>query len=121
MLITIAFAAVFLAQQAADAPKLEVPVLKAGLGTCSADFTVNDQDGKPLYGAAVHVRVRYGVFGVKRSDLEVGTNSDGKARFEGLPVKAKPLTYDIQKDDKKATVEQDVSKNCEARYEVVLK
>ena len=119
--VTLIFATVLLTQQPADAPKLEVPVLKGGLGSCSADFTVKDQDGKPLYGAAVHVRVRYGVLGVKRADFEVGTNSDGKARFEGLPTKAKLLTYDIQKDGKKATAEQDVAKTCEARYDVVLK
>jgi len=39
--------------------------------------------------------------GVKRADLEIGTNSEGKARVEGLPRKARPLTYDIEKDGKK--------------------
>jgi len=66
----------------------EIPVLKANLGDCSADFLVRDADGKPVYNATVHVRVRYGAFSVKRSDLEIGTNADGKARIEGLPNKA---------------------------------
>jgi hypothetical protein len=99
----------------------EIATLKAGLGTCSADFTVSGADGKPVYAASVRVRVRYGMFGIKRADLEVGTNSDGKARIEGLPVKAKPLKYEIEKDGAKAAVDQDVARDCRAVYTVALK
>ncbi len=118
---TLALAAALLAQQPADPPKPEVPVLKAGLGPCSADFIVKDADGMPVYAAAVHVRVRYGVLGIKRSDLEVGTNSNGEARIEGLPEKAKPLVYDVQKAGKKATAEQNVATTCNAKYTLTLK
>ena len=72
----------------------------------------------PMYAASVHVNVRYGVFGVKRADLEVGTNSDGEARIEGLPAKARMLVYDIQKDGKKAIAEQNVETTCNARFAV---
>jgi hypothetical protein len=99
----------------------EVPVLKANLGgDCSADFVVR-QDGQPVYNATVHVRVRYGAFSLKRSDLEIGTNSDGKARIEGLPAKARPLAYDVHRDDRKASVEQDVTNMCHAMFDVALK
>lgn len=74
-----------------------------------------------MYAAIVHVRIRYGFLSIKRMDLEVGTNSDGKARVEGLPSKAKPLTYDVTKADKKAVVEQDLSTTCNAAHEVSLK
>lgn len=122
MLITaFVLAAGLLAQQPADAPKLEVPVLKAGLGACSADFIVKDADGMPVYAAAVHVKVRYGVFGVKRADLEVGTNSNGEARIEGLPEKARPLVYDVQKAGKKAAAEQNVESSCNAKFDLTLK
>lgn len=121
LIAAIALAAAALAQQPAETPKSEVAVLKAGLGGCSADFTVKDSDGKPVYAATIHVRVRYGVWGIKRADLEVGANSDGEARIEGLPDKARLLTYDIQKAGKKAAVEQNVSDNCHATYEVSLK
>jgi hypothetical protein len=40
------------------------------------------------------VRVRYGAMGIKRMDLEVGTNSEGKAVIKELPDKARPMTYD---------------------------
>ena len=112
-----------LAAPQTSAPKTDdVTLMRANLGgSCSADFTVKDADGKPVYAALVHVRVRYGFAGVKRADLEVGTSSAGKARIEGLPDKAKPMTYDIAKDDRKAEVMQDVSDTCHAAFDVVLK
>jgi hypothetical protein len=100
----------------------DVTLMKANLGgSCSADFTVKDADGKAVYAALVHVRVRYGFASVKRADLEVGTSSEGKARIEGLPDKAKPMTYEITKEDKKAEVTQDVSNTCHATFDLTLK
>jgi len=99
----------------------EMPVLKANLGNCSADFTVRGADGQPVYNATIHVRVRYGFMSLKRSDLEIGTNADGKARIEGLPVKAKPLAYDVRKGTAAGAVMQDVEAMCDASYDVALK
>jgi len=110
-----------LAQQPAEAPRPEVTTLKAGLGTCSADFTVTGTDGLPVYDATIHVRVRYGFMSVKRADLEVGTNANGAARFEGLPEKARLLMYEISKADAKGVAEQDVSAECHATRSVRLK
>jgi hypothetical protein len=121
MLITIALAALALAQQPSDAQKPELAVLKAGLGPCAADFTVKDADGSSVYGAIIHVRVRYGFMNIKRADLEVGTNSEGRARVEGLPDKAKPLVYEIAKDTRKMTVEQNVASMCQGTFDVTLK
>jgi hypothetical protein len=119
---TIALAAVALVQQpAAGTPKPELAMISARLGVCSADFTVKDSDGKPVYAAIIHVRIRYGFLSLKRMDLEIGTNSDGKARVEGLPGRARPLPYDISKADKKAAVEQDLSSTCNATYDLSLK
>jgi hypothetical protein len=109
------------AQQRADPPKPELATISARLGLCTADFTVTDADGKPVYAATVHVRIRYGFLGLKRMDLEVGTNSDGKARVEGLPLGGRRLVYDITKTDKKTTVEQDLTTTCHATYTVSLK
>jgi hypothetical protein len=102
-------------------PTPDLAVISGRLGPCSADFTVTDADGKPIYAAIVHVRIRYGFMSVKRMDLEVGTNSDGKARVEGLPEKARPLTYDVTKDTLKGTVRQDLAANCKATFAVALK
>lgn len=121
MLIASLVVALTLGQLPAAAPAPELAVLKAGLGMCSADFTVKLEDGTPVYGATVHVRVRYGALSVKRADLEVGTNSNGQARIEGLPAKGKALAFDIQKDGKRGTAAQILSQTCEARHEVTLK
>jgi len=120
--LPLAFAATALAQEpAGTVAKPELPVIAAKLGPCSADFTVTDGDKKPVYDATIHVRVRYGAFNLKRMDLEVGTNSDGKARVESLPSKAKLLAYDISKGDTHASVTQDVAIACTAKYDVTLK
>ena len=113
--------ALAIAQQPVEKPP-DVTVMKAALGgTCSAEFTVKDADGKPVYGANVHVRVRYGFMGVKRADLDVGTSYLGKARIEGLPDKAKPLEYEIQKEMKRASAEQLVEERCNATFDLTLK
>jgi hypothetical protein len=119
-MIAAAALAIVLAQKPEAPP--DVTVMKAALGgSCSAEFTVKDGAGKPVYGANVHVRVRYGFAGVKRADLDVGTSSSGKARIEGLPDKARPMIYEIGKDEKKTDVTQDVAEKCNATFEVTLK
>ena len=119
----VAVLAVALLISQSSAPKADdVTLMKANLGgSCSADFTVKDADGRPVYAALVHVQVRYGFAGVKHADLEVGTSSQGKARIEGLPNKARPMTYDIKKDDKKVEVMQDLAEMCHATFDVSLK
>jgi DNA-binding beta-propeller fold protein YncE len=102
-------------------PSSELAVISARLGNCSADFTVTDAAGAPVYAATIHVRIRYGFMSVKRMDLEVGTNSDGKARVEGLPEKARPLVYEVAKDGRTATVTQDLAATCRGMYSVALK
>jgi hypothetical protein len=117
---SIALAAALLAQSSQS--PADVTVMKAALGgSCSADFTVKDVGGKPVVGASVHVKMRYGFAGVKRADLEVETSPAGKVRFEGLPDKAKPMTYEIKKDELKAEVTQDVSNTCHATFDVTVK
>jgi hypothetical protein len=116
----IVLAAVMLAQSPQN--PADVTLMKAALGgSCSADFTVKDVAGKPIVGASVHVKMRYGFAGVKRADLEVETSPAGKVRFEGLPDKAKPMTYEVRKDELKADVTQDVSSTCHATFDVTLK
>jgi hypothetical protein len=100
----------------------EVTLMKAALGgSCSADFVVKDAGGKPVVGATVHVKMRYGFAGVKRADLEIETSPAGKVRIEGLPEKAKPMTYEIKKDELKTEVTQDVIHTCHATFDVTLK
>jgi hypothetical protein len=120
MVFVLAIAGAFLQAPAPGTPP-ELPVLNAKLGACSAEFTVKNAEGAPVYLALIHVNVRYGPLNLKRIDLEVGTNSEGKAQIKGLPDKAKPMTYDIKKEDKKTTVDQDLEKSCDGKFEVTLK
>ena len=116
----VALAVVLMQQPAAEAPRQDLAVISARLGNCAADFVVKDAEGQPVYAAIVHVRIRYGFLGIKRMDLEVGTDSAGLARVEGLPDRVKPLTFDVQKGDTEATVEQTHLSPCQATYEVSL-
>ena len=75
-----------------NAPKPEpnpVTEIDAGLGPCSAGFTVNDSAGQPVYNAKIRLHIEYGKFNFHKLDLEAGTNAAGKARFIGLPDKSK--------------------------------
>src|SRR5690348_17649107 len=74
-------------QQQPAADQQKVPSLNGGAGPCSVDFTISDPNGKPLLDAKVRVHISYGFLGKRTLDLEIGTNTAGKARLEGLPSK----------------------------------
>ncbi len=104
---------------ASDTP--EVPVINGGVGSCSVTFTVRDVDKKPIYNAKIEVVIRYGLLGFHKSELQVGTNSDGKARIIGLPEKVKkPLEFRISSGDLSRTVEVNPTIKCDSTLEVVL-
>lgn len=99
----------------------EVPVVDGGIGPCKADFTVKDEAGKPLYDAKIKVTLRWGFFNKRKTDLEIGTNGDGKARIIGLPDSPKkPLEFQIKSGTVTRSVEDDPSTNCTAVYDVTL-
>src|SRR6267154_2630953 len=77
------------AQNASSADPKSVPVIDGAIGACSADFTITDAAGAPVYAASIRVHIAYGFLNAHKLDLEVGTNADGKARFIGLPEKLK--------------------------------
>jgi hypothetical protein len=99
----------------------EVPIVDAGLGSCRADFTVKDGSDKPLYNAKISLTIRYGFLNKRKSEVEVGTNSDGKARVTGLPnLPKRPLDFLIKSGDLSTTVTDDPSTNCNAVFNVSL-
>jgi hypothetical protein len=99
---------------AADAPNPhEVPVVDGGLGPCSIEFTAKDSTGASLYNAKIRVHIATGFLGVKKTDLEVGSNVDGKAKFTGLPDKTKfPLEFDAQQGELAGTFSWTPVKGC---------
>ena len=100
----------------------DVPSISAGLGSCTADFVVVDDAAKPIFDAKIHVNMKYGFMSKRGTDLQIGTNSDGKAHIEGLPNKLKkpPLEYIVQKDDLTKTVSNDPATECHPVFNLTL-
>jgi hypothetical protein len=107
-------------QQTATDPKT-VPVVDGGAGPCAADFTVTDSAGAPVYDAKVRVHIAYRFMNAHKLDLEVGTNADGKARFEGLPNKLKRgLTFYATHDSQEGSAFDDPATTCKAQLAITL-
>ncbi len=99
----------------------DVPVLKGGAGSCTADFVVSDSSGKGVYDAKISIQIKYGFMGLRKLDLTVGTNFEGKARVEGLPEQIKgSAEFKISHRDQSKSAPYDPQANCHARQEVVL-
>jgi hypothetical protein len=115
------FAIFLLLTAAVFAEEQEIPTVDGHLGACSTIFTILDVDNSPVYNAKITVDLRYGFLGVRKMSLEVGTNSDGKARVAGLPEKSKnPLEFVIvsSKFSKKTLV--DTAAKCRDTVQVKL-
>jgi hypothetical protein len=69
----------------AQSPDEKVPVIQGGAGRCFIELTVLI-DGKPIYAATVKVHIKYGFGGMRRLDLEAGTNSDRRSSSQGFPT-----------------------------------
>ena len=98
-----------------------VPTVDGELGSCSVEFTTIDGHGNPIGGASLRLHLTYGFAGIRRLDLEVTTNTDGKARFTGLPDNLKKgLFFRGSKEDKEGTAFYEPKKNCKAQHTMVL-
>ena len=99
-----------------------VAVVDAGLGSCTADFTVTDDASVPVYAANIRVHIAYGFMNLHKFDLQVGTNADGKARFEGLPEGPKQgFFFRASEGGREGSAFDDPAKTCKAQFTVVLR
>jgi hypothetical protein len=106
---------------AQNAENPEIPVVDGHLGSCSTTITVLDNESKPVYNAKVTVDIQYGFLGFRTMSLEVGTNSDGKARVAGLPVKPKyPLKFVVTSKRLSKKVLVDTAAKCNDSIQVNL-
>jgi hypothetical protein len=98
------------------------PVVNANLGPCRVDFTVSQNTNRPLYNAQISVSIAYGFLGMKKMDLQIGTDNEGKARFVGLPSKVHnpPLTFVIKYNGRTKNVDYWPQVQCRARYSVIM-
>jgi hypothetical protein len=103
-------------------PSEELPVIDGGVGPCSVEFTVTDASGKPIYAANVKVHIAYGFAGIRKLDLEAGTNTHGKVKFKGLPIKVHnpPLEFNASKDQLVGIATYDPATECQALHDIML-
>jgi hypothetical protein len=99
-----------------------VAEVDAGLGPCTADFIVTDEAGAPVYAANIRVHITYGLMNLHKFDLQVGTNSDGKARFLGLPETSKQgFFFRASEGDREGSAFDNPSKTCKTQFTIVLR
>lgn len=122
VLCSIVAAAPLLSRAQTQAPNEKVPIIEGGAGPCSLELTVVGADGKPVYAATVKVHIAYGFGGMRKLDLEAGTNSDGKVKFAGLPARVQrpPLEFQASKDEFTGVAAFDPSKECQDRHDITL-
>jgi hypothetical protein len=97
------------------------PVIDGGAGPCSADLTITDANGAPVYAAKIKVHIAYRFGGFHRLDLELSTDSNGKARFTGLPDRVKRgMYFEASEGDRSGEAFDDPSTNCKATFTIAL-
>ncbi len=100
---------------------VEIPVVKGGAGSCSADFVVSDASGKGIYNAKIVIQLKYGFMGLHRLDATVSTNFDGKARIEGLPEQIKKSAeFTVSHGEQSKSLPFDPAAECQSQHEITL-
>jgi hypothetical protein len=95
--------------------------MDGGIGSCSADLTITDNSGKPVYAATVKVHIAYGFMNARKLDLQLGTNIDGRARFTGLPDRIKHGFYfEASEGDRTGEAFDDPGKTCKANFTIPI-
>ncbi len=122
VLCSILVAVPLLSRAQAPASNEKVSIIDGGVGRCWLELSVLGVDRKPVYAATVKVHVKYGFGGMRRLDLEAGTNSDGKVKFAGLPARVQrpPLEFHASKDQLEGTASFDPATECQAKREIAL-
>jgi hypothetical protein len=99
-----------------------VPVIDGGIGPCSADFVITDSAGAPVYAAKIAVHIAYGFMNVRKLDLQLSTNADGKARVTGLPDHIKHgIYFHASEGDRVGEAFDDPANTCKAQLPITLR
>jgi hypothetical protein len=99
-----------------------IPAIDGAIGPCSADFTITDPVGSPVYLAQITVHIAYGFGSFHKLDLQVSTNIDGKARFTGLPARLKhQLLFHVSDSQNRTQVAyDDPAQTCHQQFNLAL-
>src|SRR6266496_134215 len=116
-LLTISWSVIAAQTSPGQAGQQAIPVIDGGIGRCSADFTVNDAAGVPVYAAKIKVHIAYGFMNARKLDLEVGTNSEGKSRYVGRPDRLKRGLYsEASESDRTAEAFDNPANTCKGQF-----
>ena len=98
-------------------------IMDGAIGPCTILLTVTGPDGKPVYDANVKVHIMYGIAGIKKLDMEAGTNVNGHVKFIGIPprVHKAPLVFKATKDQLTGSVTYDPLQECDDSKSIVLR
>lgn len=119
--ISVSVAALAQTNAAQPDPKA-VPVIDGGIGPCTADFIITDASGAPVYAAKVNVHIAYGFASVRKLDLQVGTNIDGKARITGLPDRIKHgIYFHASEGNRIGEAFDDPANTCKAQFGITIR
>jgi hypothetical protein len=106
----------------AQSPASAIPSIDGGIGPCTADFTIVDNSNKPVYAAKINVHIAYGFMNVRKLDLQLGTNVDGKARFVGLPDHIKHgIYFHASEGDRSGEAFDDPANTCKAQFQITIR
>ncbi len=109
------------ADSKATADSKAIPVIDGESGPCSADFTITDSAGASVYAAKIQVHVAYRFGGFHKLDLEVSTNTEGKASFKGLPERTKRgLFFRASEGDREGSAFDNPANTCKAQFTIAL-
>jgi hypothetical protein len=99
-----------------------VPSLDGGIGPCTADFLITDASGTPVYAAKINVHIAYGFASIRKLDLQISTNIDGKARFTGLPDHIKHgIYFHASEGNRIGEAFDDPANTCKTQFTITLR
>jgi hypothetical protein len=107
------------AAKAAAPVKIRVPVADAMVGKCTASFMISDAAGKPASDAQLTVQIRHGFLALQKTDVQVVTNSNGEARFSGLPDDPS-LKFHVEYEKSAKTVVDNSRQSCDNHFDVQM-
>ncbi len=105
----------------AQAPQ-PIPVMDGEAGPCTLELIVTTGHGVPVYAAIIRVHLAYGFAGIRKLDLQAGTNWEGKVKFVGLPSKIRgaPVEFRATKDQLAGIALFDPQLECQGRHDIFM-
>ncbi len=109
------------AQTTAPVDSKTVPVIDGGIGPCSADFTVIDNAGAPIYAANIRSTSPTDSCTSTSWTCKSAPTPAGKARFTGLPDRTKQgLFFRASEGGREGSAFVDPAKTCKADLTITL-